>query len=317
MRKISIIEQAAPDILKTKRTAAYARVSRETERLSHSISAQISYYDNLIRNHPGWEYAGVYADWGISGTDVKKREGFQRMIADCEAGKIDIVLTKSISRFARNTVDLLETVRHLKALNVEVRFEKEHINSLSGDGELMLSILASFAQEESRSVSENIKWGIRKRYQSGEIGVKNKQVFGYRYDGERYVIVPKEAEIVEIIFEKYIAGMTLRNMVRLLDEMGAETRQGCRFSYSSIQYILHNEIYCGDRLLQKCFVEDPIRHNKVSNRGQLPQYYIRDCHQPVIDRETFARARKEARRRAAGHSGKAEEFCFHDRRAEQ
>ena len=146
--------------------------------------------------------AGVYADCGISGTDTAKRGEFRRMLADCEEGKIDIILTKSISRFARNTVDLLETVRHLKSLGIEVRFEKEHINSLSEDGELMLSLLASFAQEESRSISENVKWGVRKRFQSGEIGTANKHILGYRYDEEKqkYIIIPEEAETVRWIY---------------------------------------------------------------------------------------------------------------------
>lgn len=142
--------------------AAYARVSMQSERMLHSLSAQVSYYSGLIQKNPDWEYAGVYADDFISGTNTVKRDEFKRMLADCEAGKIDIILTKSISRFARNTVDLLETVRHLKDLGVEVRFEKERIRSMDGDGELMLTILASFAQEESRSISDNVKWGIRK-----------------------------------------------------------------------------------------------------------------------------------------------------------
>lgn len=159
MRKVSKIEPITPSLPTRKKVAAYARVSMETERLNHSLSAQVSYYSNLIQSNPEWEYAGVYADNAITGTKSSSREEFQRMLEDCEAGKIDIILTKSISRFARNTVDLLETVRHLKELGIEVRFEKEHINSLSGDGEVMLTLLASFAQEEDRSLSENVKWG--------------------------------------------------------------------------------------------------------------------------------------------------------------
>lgn len=180
MAKIIKIEQEVPVIQTKKKVAAYARVSMESERMNHSLSAQISYYSSLIQKNPGWQYAGVYADYGITGTRTAKREQFQKMLSDCEAGKIDIILTKSISRFARNTVDLLETVRHLKSIGVEVRFEKEKIHSFSEDGELMLSLLASFAQEESRSISENCKWGIRKRFQSGEIGVANKRILGYR-----------------------------------------------------------------------------------------------------------------------------------------
>ena len=173
MRKIIKIEPTEPVLPRRKRVAAYARVSMECERLMHSMSAQISYYSELIQKNPEWEYAGVYADNFISGTETKKRQEFQRMISDCEKGLIDIILCKSISRFARNTVDLLETIRHLKDIGVEVRFEKENINSLSGDGELMLTILASFAQEESRSLSENVKWGIRKRFEKGAFSISN------------------------------------------------------------------------------------------------------------------------------------------------
>lgn len=185
MRKITKLERRTPALPSRKRVAAYARVSKDTERLMHSVSEQVSYYSKLIQKNPEWEYAGVYADKGITGTLTSMRDEFQRMLSDCEAGKIDIILTKSISRFARNTVDLLETVRHLKSIGVEVRFEKEKINTFSEDGELMLSLLASFAQEESMSISENSKWGIRKRFESGEIGAANKHILGYRYDDEK------------------------------------------------------------------------------------------------------------------------------------
>ena len=190
------IEAAPAAPAKLKRVAAYARVSMETERLNHSLSAQVSYYSALIQGHPGWVYAGVFADDGITGTKVNRPE-FQRMLAECEAGNIDIILTKSISRFARNTVDLLETVRHLKELGIEVQFEKEHISSLSDDGELMLSLLASFAQEEVRSLSENVKWGTRKRMQQG-IPNGHFRVYGYRLEGDVLVPIPEEAAIVAV-----------------------------------------------------------------------------------------------------------------------
>lgn len=189
MRKISKVERKIPQMPNRKKVAAYARVSMESERLQHSLSAQISYYSDLIQKYPDWEYVGVYADYGISGTKTERRTEFNRMLADCEAGKIDIVLTKSISRFARNTVDLLETVRHLRELGISVRFEKEHIDSLTEDGELMLTLLASFAQEESRSISENVKWGTRKRFEQGIPNGKF-QIYGYRWDGDHLVIEP-------------------------------------------------------------------------------------------------------------------------------
>ena len=187
MRKVSKIEPISPSLPPRKKVAAYARVSMETERLNHSLSAQVSYYSNLIQSNPEWEYAGVYADNAVTGTKSSSREEFQRMLEDCEAGKIDIILTKSISRFARNTVDLLEAVRHLKELGIEVRFEKEHINSLSGDGEVMLTLLASFAQEEVRSLSENVKWGTRKRF---EQGIPNGRflIYGCRWEGNHLVV---------------------------------------------------------------------------------------------------------------------------------
>ena len=231
MRKISKIEPKLPVIQARKKVAAYARVSRDTERLMHSVSAQVSYYSALIQKNPEWEYAGVYADMGISGTDTSKRGEFLRLLADCEEGKIDIILTKSISRFARNTVDLLETVRHLKNLGIEVQFEKENIHSLSEDGELMLTLLASFAQEESRSISENVKWGVRKRFQSGEIGAANKHILGYCYDDElrKYVIIPEEAESVRWMFQMYIDGVSLREIAGSMNRAGIRTTLGNDF----------------------------------------------------------------------------------------
>ena len=183
MRNVRRVEPEKPVLKPKKRVAAYARISMESERMNHSLSAQISYYNDKIQKNPDWLFAGVYADDGISGTGTAKRDEFNRLIADCDAGKIDIVLTKSISRFARNTVDLLNTVRHLKEIGVEVWFERENIHSMDGDGELMLSILASFAQEESRSISENEKWAIKKKFEQG-IPNGHFRVYGYRWEGD-------------------------------------------------------------------------------------------------------------------------------------
>lgn len=300
MRKISKIESKLPVIQARKKVAAYARVSRDTERLMHSVSAQVSYYSTLIQKNPEWEYAGVYADMGISGTDTAKRGEFLRMLADCEEGKIDIILTKSISRFARNTVDLLETVRHLKSLGIEVRFEKEHINSLSEDGELMLTLLASFAQEESRSISENVKWGVRKRFQSGEIGAANKHILGYQYDDElrKYVIIPEEAESVRWMFQMYIDGVSLREIAESMNNAGIRTTLGNDFQEASVRQLIFNEVYAGDIRRQKCYMADPITKTKVKNCGELPQYYMADCHEAIIDRETYAKIQAEMERRA-------------------
>ena len=300
MKKISRIEPVLPVLAGRKKVAAYARVSRDTERLMNSVSAQVSYYSALIQNNPEWEYAGVYADCGISGTGKARRSEFLRMLADCEAGRINIILTKSISRFARNTVDLLETVRHLKSLGIEVRFEKEHINSLSEDGELMLSLLASFAQEESRSISENVKWGVRRRFQSGEIGTANKHILGYRFDEEKqkYTIIPEEAETVRRIFAMYLEGRSLREIAGELNAAGLSTVKGCKFSEGSLNVMIRNEAYAGDIRRQKCYMADPITKTKVKNCGELPQYYMADCHEAIIDRETYAKVQAEMERRA-------------------
>ena len=300
MKKISKIEPVLPALAGRKKVAAYARVSKDTERLMNSVSAQVSYYSAFIQGNPEWEYAGVYADCGISGTDTAKRSEFRRMLADCESGKIDIILTKSISRFARNTVDLLETVRHLKSLGIEVRFEKEHINSLSEGGELMLSLLASFAQEESRSISENVKWGVRKRFQSGEIGAANKHILGYRYDDglRKYVIIPEEAEAVCWMFQMYIDGVPLRGIAESMNSAGIRTTLGNDFQEASVRQLIFNEVYAGDIRRQKCYMADPITKTKVKNCGELPQYYMADCHEAIIDRETYAKVQAEMERRA-------------------
>ena len=298
MRKVTKVECPSLSIPERKKVAAYARVSKETERLMHSASAQVSYYSDLIQKHPEWEFAGVYADFGISGTGVQERDEFLRLIQDCEAGKIDIVLTKSISRFARNTVDMLTTVRHLKEIGVEVQFEKEHISSFSGDGELMMTIIASFAQEEVRSTSENVKWGIRKGYSNGNDVARNKKVYGYRYDGEKYIIQEDEAEIVRYIFKSTADGIAPHIIKQELAARGIKTWRGYDFDYGSLYTLLRNEIYIGDRLMQKCFIEDPLKHNKVKNRGQLPQYYISDCHEPIIDKEIFNKVQEILKQRA-------------------
>lgn len=271
MREITKVKPSVPIIRRKKRAAAYARVSLESERLMHSLSVQISYYSELIQNNPEWEHAGVYADEGISGTQTERRSEFKRLIKDCEDGKIDIILVKSISKFARNTVDLLKTVRRLKELGIEVRFEKENISSLSADGELMLSILASFAQEESRSISENVKWSTRKRFEQG-IPNGRVKVFGYRWDGDTLMIVPEEAEIVQRIFRDFLAGNSPRKIAKKLNEDGINSPQECGWSDFSIRYILTNITYTGNLLLQKGFVEDPIEKHRRKNRGELPRF---------------------------------------------
>lgn len=298
--KITRVEQPVPTIKKKKKVAAYARISMETERMNHSLSAQISYYSSLIQKNPDWEYAGVFADDGISGTGIAKCGEFRRMIKAADNGEIDIILTKSIQRFARNTVDLLETVRHLKSIGVEVRFEKENINSMSGDGELLLSILASFAQEESISISNNVKWGIKKRFEQG-IPNGHFRIYGYHWEDDQLVIVPEEAAIVKRIFQNFLDGKSRLETEREFAAEGITTRDGCRWVDSNIKVVLTNVSYTGNLLLQKEFIESPLTHKRKKNRGELTQYWMENNHEPIIDKATFDYVQAEmARRRDLG-----------------
>ncbi|NVF11663.1 recombinase family protein [Anaerococcus sp. AGMB00486] len=303
MKKVQKIDVKKPLIETRKKVAAYARVSMETDRLKHSLSAQISYYSKLIQNNPEWEFKGVYSDYGISGTSTAKRPGFMEMMEECEKGNIDIILTKSIKRFARNTVDLLEVVRHLKSKGIEVRFENENINSLSGDGELMLSILASFAQEESRSISENVKWGTVKRFKQG-IPNGRFNVFGYVWEGDKLVIVEEEAEIVRRIYSEYLSGKSRMQIEKMFAKEGITTRRGYRWVDSNIKVILRNITYTGNLLFQKEYVVDPITKKRKLNRGELPQYYVENTHEAIIPKETYDKVQIEMeRRRLAGAIG--------------
>ena len=296
MKKINIIVPSLPVIPTRKKVAAYARISEEKGRTMHSLAAQVSFYSEFIQQHSEWEYAGVYADGGLSGTSTDRAE-FRRMLADCEAGKIDIILTKSISRFARNTVDLLETVRHLREKGIEVRFEKEHINSLSEDGELMLTLLASFAQEESRSTSENIKWAIKKKFEQGR--PNSFCMYGYRWNGENFVVEPREAEIVRLIYDNFLNGISAEQTEKQLEEMGVKSYTGQHFSNTSIRAILRNEKYTGNMLLQKEFTVSHITHKSKKNEGELPQYWVENSHEAIISLETFQAVQAEIKRRRA------------------
>ncbi|HAP5219313.1 TPA: recombinase family protein [Enterococcus faecalis] len=292
--------------------AAYARVSVDKGRTLHSLSAQVSYYSNLIQKNPEWEYAGVYSDGGISGTSTDARSEFQRLIKDAEDGKVDIILTKSISRFARNTVDLLETVRKLKAIGVEVRFEKEKINSLSGDGELMLSILASFAQEESRSISNNIKWSIQKRFKEGKHNGRF-HIYGYRWEGQDLVIEPEEAKIVKLIYANYMKGISAEMTEQQLARMGVKGMKGGPMKNEVIRAMLKNITYTGNLLFQKEYTPDPIVGKTKLNKGELPQYFVENHHEAIIPMEEWQAVQDErARRRKLGaHANRAiKSSCF-------
>ena len=296
--RITTVSRIAPvaQMKKLKRVAAYARVSTGKDTMLHSLAAQVSYYSDLIQRNPEYAYAGVYADEGLSGTKETRPE-FQRMLKDCRDGKIDRILCKSISRFARNTVTLLETVRELKGLGVSVYFEEQNIDTMSGDGEFMLSILASFAQEESRSVSENCKWRVRKKFEQGiPTGFG---MYGYEVRNGSFTIVPAEAEVVRRIFRMYLDGMGSVRIMKALIEENIPAPEGGLWNASVIMMMLRNEKYAGDLLLQKFFTNNHIEKKQCFNRGELPQYFVAEDHEPIIDRETFDTVQAEIARRAA------------------
>ena len=280
---------------RAKRVAAYARVSSGKDAKLHSLSAQVSYYSNFIQNHGGWEYAGVYADEALTGTK-DNRENFQRLLADCRNGKIDMILTKSVSRFARNTLTLLETVRELKSLGVDVYFEEQNIHTASSEGELMLTIIASYAQEESLSASENQKWRVRQQFQNGKPW--RGFMMGYRYDGEKYVIVPEEAEVVRSIFRDYLDGKGIAAIMKRLNEEGILTQQGFTWHQSAVSRILRNYAYTGNLLLQTKFRENHLTKRTLVNHGELPQYHAENTHEPIIDIGTYNLVQLEMARRA-------------------
>lgn len=293
-RKIIKIQPLVVKVPNKKRVAAYARVSTGKEAMIHSLSAQVSYYSEFIQKNRGWKYAGVYADEALTGTKDTRPE-FQMLLKDCKSGKIYMVITKSISRLARNTVTMLEVVRELKELNVDIYFEKENTHSLSGDGELMLTILASFAQEESRSVSENCKWRIRNNFKDG---IPNTfQVYGYTIHKGKIKINPKEAEVVTIIFNAYLEGMGRLAIAKKLNSMGIRTKNNKLWDSSKIKEILNNEKYAGNLLLQKKYIEDHLEKKTCLNDGILPQYYVSNNHDAIIDRDIFNKVQEEIQKR--------------------
>lgn len=279
---------------KRKRVCAYARVSLEKESMIHSLSYQVSYYQRLIQSHSDWEFAGIFSDEGLTGTKAN-RPGFKRMLSSCREGKVDMVLVKSISRFARNTVDLLGACRELKELGIDVYFEEQRIHSLSYEGELMLSLQASIAQEESRSMSENIKWKIRKDMQEGK--PPRNRALGYEIKGRVVRIIPKEAEIVKLIFRLYLEGNGEMRIARYLNEHGLKNWSGMPFRPNGIRPIITNRHYTGDLLLQKTYKENHITKKKVQNNGELPQYLVENNHEALISREDFERAQAILRER--------------------
>lgn len=283
-----------------KKVAAYCRVSTDNEEQLTSYEAQVNYYTSYIANNPEYELAGIYADEGITGTSTKKREQFNQMIEDCMDGKIDLIITKSISRFARNTLDCLNYVRQLKNLGIGIFFEKENIDTLDSKGEVLLTILSSLAQDESRSISENSTWGIRRRFEQGKVTVNHKKFLGYdkKDDDGNLIINEKQAKIVRRIYDDFLNGMGPNRIAKELEEEGVKTwSDKTKWYESTIRKILSNEKYKGDALLQKTYTVDFLTKKRVENNGEVPQYYVEESHPAIIDKDTWEAVQLEMERR--------------------
>ena len=295
-----------------RRTAGYARVSTDKDEQFTSYEAQVDYYTNFIQQHTDWEFVKVYTDEGISGLNTRKRDGFNEMVEDALAGKIDLIITKSVSRFARNTVDSLTTIRKLKEKGVEVYFEKENIWTFDGKGELLLTIMSSLAQEESRSISENVTWGQRKRFSDGKITLPYKQFLGYERGENKDappVVNPEQAELVRRIYTLFMNGKTPGGIARLLTAECIPTPAGkTNWQASTIESILTNEKYRGSARLQKRFTIDFLTKKQKVNEGEVPQYYIEESHEAIIDPLEWDAVQDEIKRRKSigrAYSGKS------------
>lgn len=281
------------------RVAAYCRVSTDSDEQALSYEAQIEHYTEYIQKNPDWVLAGIFADDGISGTNTKKRTEFNRMIDACMAGDIDMVISKSISRFARNTLDCLRYIRQLKEKNIAVYFEKESINTLDAKGEVLITIMASLAQQESQSLSQNVKLGFQYRYQQGKVQINHNHFLGYTKDAEGNLIVdPIEAETVKRIYREYLEGYSMDKIAAGSERDGVLTGAGkTRWHTSTINHILRNEKYIGDALLQKTYTTDFLNKTRVKNTGIVPQYYVEGSHPAIIPKEIYMRVQEELVRR--------------------
>ena len=286
------------------RVAAYCRVSTDDEEQLTSYEAQKNYYTDKIMTNKEWTMAGIFADEGITGTSARKRPEFLRMIRQCKQGKIDIVLTKSISRFARNTVDCLNYVRALKELGIAVIFEKENMNTLEIDSEILITMLGAFAQSESESISANVRWGKRQAMKEGKAIINYKHLYGYRKGADgRPEIIPEQAEGVRKIYDLFLSGTPIRGILEYLDANNIPNISGeYQWAKNAVNSILTNEKYCGDVLLQKTYIDDCINKKVKKNTGQLPMYLVQNHHEGIISRETFDAAQAELARRSAGKS---------------
>ncbi|MDO4300082.1 MAG: recombinase family protein [Clostridia bacterium] len=279
--------------------AAYCRVSTDREEQLLSYENQLRYYKNYIESNPNYEFAGLYADEGITATNTKKRDNFNRMIVDCRNGKIDMIITKSISRFARNTLDCLNYVRELKSFGIGIIFEKEGVNTLEGSGEVLLTILASLAQDESRSISENSKWGIRRRFEAGEHKMATKRFMGYDRDKNgKLIINQRQARVVKRIYNEFLSGKTVDYIKRILEKEKVPKWDGTyKWEASTIQSMLKNEKYKGDAVLQKSYTADFLTKKRNKNKGEMQSYYIEDDHEAIINPKIWECVQLEMERR--------------------
>lgn len=296
--RVRIIEPIKHTEKVKKKVCAYARVSTVHHKQEESLENQIQYYERLISNNPDFEYMGVFADRGITGT-TENRVQFQKMLELCREGRIDLIITKSISRFARNTALVLETIRELKDMRVGVRFEKENIETISGDGELMLTVLSSFAQEESKNVSDNLKWRVKRKFQRGELIINTTRFLGYDRDEFGDLVINEEqAKIVRRIFTEYLKGKGTSAIAKDFNKEKVPTVAGGKWYGSTILGILKNEKYKGDVLLQKYYTPDHLKKGSVRNKGEIDSYYIEDNHAPIVTGQMWDRVQEEIKRRA-------------------
>lgn len=291
MAQVQIIQPYQPQSDALEKVAAYCRVSTDSKDQLNSYRTQIGYYTNFIAQHPGWELVDIYADKGITGTSLEKREEFKRMLADCRAGKIQRILVKSVSRFARNTLELIETTRELKDLGVVVVFEEQGIDTAQMLGEMQLTLLAMAAQEESTSISKNMRWSIQKRMDAGTY-LGNTAPYGYRLEDGQLKIEETEATVVRRIFEMRLSGMGQVAITQELNRKRIQPRDGKPWTVYRVRYILSNERYIGDSLFQKKYIADPLSHKSVRNHGERDQYYIHDTHEAIISRENFQKVQE-------------------------
>lgn len=292
----TILPQQKNDAFPLLRVAAYCRVSSDSDDQAHSFGAQTEYYTKLIGENPLWTLADIYADEGITGTSMKKRDEFNRMIADCKRGKIDRILTKSVSRFARNTVDCLDTVRMLSDLGISVLFEKEQIDTAKMSSEVILGMISTQAQDESVSISGNMRWSYEKRMKNGDF-ICCYTPYGYRWVDKQLTVIPEEAEIVKRIYTQFLSGIGMVQIARQLDSEGVTHRNGYHWTAETIDYILHNERYTGDALLQKFYTTATFPARQKENHGERSMYYVENSHTPIISKNEFTAVQELIQRR--------------------